>query len=67
MNKHGISDGNATSGKKQWKSITLDNKLDVMKRYESTTTNAMGIPALTLRTSRKHVNKIKGSCKAQQG
>jgi hypothetical protein len=57
--KHGSNGGNATGGKKQGNSITHDKRLDVMKKYAcntstaDNTTNSMGIPASTLRTSRK--------------
>jgi glucosamine 6-phosphate synthetase-like amidotransferase/phosphosugar isomerase protein len=69
MNKHRSSDKSAISGKKQRKSITLEGKLDVTKRYEHNKckvdiANAMGIPKLTLRTIRKQAEKLKKSCKS---
>jgi hypothetical protein len=69
MSKHGSNDKSATSGKNQRKSVTLEEKLDVIKRYECNRctagiANAMGIPESTLRTIRKEAEKIKESCKS---
>jgi hypothetical protein len=49
MSKYGSSDRSDTGGKKQRKTITLEEKLDVIRRYECNertvdTVNAMGIP-----------------------
>jgi hypothetical protein len=62
------SDKSTTSGKKQSQSITHEEKLDAIKRYEHKecmvdTVNAMGIYKSTLRTIRKQGEKIKESCK----
>jgi hypothetical protein len=45
------SDKSATSGKKQSKSIIIEEKLDAIKRYEcmADIANAMGIPKETSR------------------
>jgi predicted aconitase len=68
MNKYGSSDRSDAGGKKQRKTITLEDKLDVIRRYEHNErmvdmVNAMGIPKSTLRTIRKQADKIKESCK----
>jgi hypothetical protein len=53
MIKHGSSDRSAADGKRQRKSITLEEKLDVIKKceYNEHTVgigNAMGIPKLAI-------------------
>jgi transposase-like protein len=58
-----------TNGKKQRKSITPKEKLDVIKRYECNIcmvdiANAMGIPRSTLRIIRKQALEVKESCKS---
>jgi transposase-like protein len=58
-----------TNGKKQRKSITPKEKLDVIKRYECNIcmveiANAMGILRSTLRIIRKQALKVKESCKS---
>jgi hypothetical protein len=69
MSKSRSNDKSGTSGKKQRKSITPKEKLDVIKRYECNEcmvdiANAMGIPKSTIRPMRKEDEKIKESCKS---
>jgi hypothetical protein len=69
MNKYRSNDKSATCGRKQRKSVTFEEKLDVMKRYERNehtvdVANAMGILESTLRTIRKQAEKITESCKS---
>jgi hypothetical protein len=69
MSKRGSSDRNDTGGKKQTKTITLEEKLDVIRRYERNEStvdivNATGISESTSRTTRKQADKIKDSCKS---
>jgi hypothetical protein len=69
MSKRRSSDKSATSGKKQRKSITLEEKLHVIKWYEHNKckvdiTNAMGMPESNLSTIRKQAEKIKESNKS---
>jgi transposase-like protein len=59
----------ATSGKKQRKSITLEEKLDLIKRYQHNKckvdiASAMGIPKSTLRTIRKQAEESNESHKS---
>jgi hypothetical protein len=56
----------------QRKSVTLEEKLDVIKEYEcnkhtADIANSTGILKLTSRTVRKQDDKIKECCKLQQG
>jgi hypothetical protein len=58
MSKHGSSGRSDTGGKKQRKTITLEEKLDGIRRYKCKKcmvdiVNATGIPESTLRTIRK--------------
>jgi transposase-like protein len=69
MSKRGSSDRSDTGGKKQRKTITLEEKLNMIKRYEHNEhavdiVNAMGISESTLRTIRKQADKVKESCKS---
>jgi hypothetical protein len=69
MSKRGSSDRIDTGGKKQRKTITLEEKFDAIRRYECNEcmvdiVNAMGIPKSTLRTVRKQADKTKQSCKS---
>jgi hypothetical protein len=69
MSKCRSSDKSVTSGKKQRKSITTKEKLDVIKGYEcnectADIANPMGIPKSTSKTTRKQAEKIKESCKS---
>jgi hypothetical protein len=69
MSKRGSSGRNDTGGKKQRKTAILEEKLDVIRRYERNErtvdiVNATGIPESTLRTTRKQADKIKESCKS---
>jgi hypothetical protein len=53
MSIRGSSDGSATRGKRERKSVTLDEKVDLIKRYESNErkvcmAKAAGIPESTL-------------------
>jgi transposase-like protein len=52
--------------KKQRKSFTLEEKLDVIRRYEHTVdiVRVTGISESTLRTIRNQAEKIKESCKS---
>jgi hypothetical protein len=50
MSKHGSSDQSDNSGKKQRKTVTLEEKFDAIRSYEHKEcmvdiVNAMGIPA----------------------
>jgi hypothetical protein len=68
MEKRKNSDRRAVHGKKQRKSLTLEEKLDVIKRYERNERNVdivrvTGISESTLRTIRNQDEKIKESCK----
>jgi hypothetical protein len=67
VNKCKSSEKIATTGKNQSKPVTLEEKLDVIKRYEhneymADTMNATGIPKQTLRTIWKQGEKINESC-----
>jgi hypothetical protein len=69
MRKHGNSDRTTTGVTKQQISVTLDKVLDVMRRYEcneyrADIANAMIIPKLCLRTTRKQADRITESCKS---
>jgi hypothetical protein len=69
MSKRGSSDRSNTGGKKQRKTITLEEKLDQIISYEINErtvdlVNATGIPESTLRTTRKQADKIKENCKS---
>jgi transposase-like protein len=58
MSKCRSSGNSATSGKKQRKSITFEEKLDVIKRYERDEctvdiANAIGIPESTFKNHKE--------------
>jgi transposase-like protein len=72
MSIAGNSDRSDTGGKKQRKTITPEEKLDVIRRYELNEStvdivNATGIPEPTLRTLRKQVIKLRKTVKVQRG
>jgi hypothetical protein len=66
--KHGSSDRSDAGGKKQRKTITPEEKLDVIWRYKQKEHMAdgqcNGTPQRLLKGVRKQANKIKGSCKS---
>jgi hypothetical protein len=69
MSKCRSSDEGATNGKKQRKSITLEETLDMIKRHECNKHmvdigSVLGIPKVTLTTIRKQAEKIKERCKS---
>jgi hypothetical protein len=71
ISKCRTSDKNASSGKEQRKSIPLEEKLNVAKRYERNErmddlANAMDIPVSTLRAIRKEDEKLWKTVKAQR-
>jgi hypothetical protein len=68
LSKHASSDRGAAGGKRQRKSITLEEKLYVIIRYEhnkhtADIVNAMKISVTDLKNHRKRTDKIKESCK----
>jgi hypothetical protein len=69
MSKRGSSDRSDNGGKKKVKTITLEEKLGVIRGYGRNEcmvdiVNATGIPESTPRTIRKEADKIKESCKS---
>jgi hypothetical protein len=69
ISKRGSSDRSDNGGKKQRKTITIEEKLHVIRGYERNErsvdiVNATGIPESTLRTIRKQADKNKESCKS---
>ena len=67
--KRGLSDKDTLGKKKARKSITLEQKMDILRRYdrgESTTAirNALKLPESTLRTIREDREKISAAIKA---
>jgi hypothetical protein len=69
LEKRKNSDRRAAHGKKQRKSLTLEETLDVIKRYERNErtvdiVRVTGISESTLRTTMIQAEKIKESCKS---
>ena len=70
--KRGLSAKDASGKKKARKSITMGQKMDILRRYdreESTATihNVLNLPESTLRTIRKDREKITSAIKAGAG
>ena len=70
--KHDLSEKDAPGKKKARKSLTLEQKMDILRRYdrgESTTAirNALNLPESMLRTIRKDREKITAAVKAGAG
>jgi hypothetical protein len=70
MIKHRISDRNAICGWRQRKSVTLEEKLDVILRYECDgckvdIASAPGIPESAIITIRHQADKVKENLSVQ--
>ena len=70
--KHDQSEKDAPGKKKAKKSITLKQKMDILRRYDrgeltAAICNALNLPEFTLRTIRKDREKITAAVKAGAG